>query len=640
MQRNIWEKIQAEIVIWRVGALPGFSVIGLVIIVRLTGVLQFLEWTALDMFLRWRPPELTDERILIIGINEEDIRQVGTYPIPDREIATLLRKLQDYNPSVIGLDIVRDFPVEPGHTELAIAFQNIKNLIGIEKALPDRSGSLIQPPPDLSPKQVGFSDAVLDRDGNLRRSLLGFLEREGTYKFSLTIRLAETYLSQRGFSLENGKRDQIAMRFGSTELTRFQPNSGGYVRTDNGGNQILINFRSGREPFQIVSLTDIKMGNVPANWIRDRIVLIGITTLSVPDLSKSAAVVGTNPGLIYGVEVQAHAVSQIVSAVLDGRPLLKSWSEVWEYLWILGWGVLGISLGRFLQSPLKILLGFGFISLSLTGVCYGLLILGWWIPFVPALLALFLNGAGLTASLFYRYDQNLKGIIKERQFIIDQTFDTIHNGPLQTLARILRRTQEQALPPDQLILELKQLNQELRDIYESVRRETLTQGSNLYLGSNLELDLHSPPHELLYEVYSNTIARDFPCFKTLKVKVVKFETLDSRFLSFEQKRGLCRFLEEALCNVGKHADGVTRLEVICMQDQGQNLIRIVDNGVGCDSSDTNRLSDKSEGRGTRQSRNLARQLGGKFQRLSRSPKGTICELTWSAKTFRLWQVNV
>lgn len=265
MQPGIWRRIKEEIAIWRVGVVPGIAVIGLVIIARLTGSLQSLEWLALDSFLRLRPGETIDERIVIVGINEADIRSVGAYPIPDQEMATLLRRLQRYKPRVIGLDIVRDLPVEPGHAELVAAFKDIKNLIAIEKVLPAQ----IAPPPALPPEQVGFSDAITDADGQLRRSLLGTPTPKG-YKYSLSLRLVEAYLSTEGITLENGIRDRNAMSFGETELPRFLPNSGGYVRTDAGGVQVLINFRSGREQFRTLSLNDIKTGKFNPSWLRDR----------------------------------------------------------------------------------------------------------------------------------------------------------------------------------------------------------------------------------------------------------------------------------------------------------------------------------------------------------------------------------
>jgi len=614
VQTGIWKRIKAEIAIWHVGLLPGITIIGLVTIARLTSLLQSLEWTTLDNFLRLRPGEPIDERIVIIGINEADIRSVKAYPIPDREIAALLRKLQTYEPRVIGLDLIRDLPVQPGHTELVTAFKDIKNLIAIEKVLPAQ----INPPSGLPPTQIGFSDAIPDTDGRLRRSLIGTPTFQG-YKFSLSLRLAEAFLSHENITLENGIRDRHAMRFGNTELPRFLPNSGGYVGADAGGLQVLINFRSGRERFRTLSLNDIKTGKFNPNWLRDRVVIIGIASPSV-DIVNTSAITSTThvPGIAYGVEIHAHAVSQIISAVLAQRPLLQVWSDGWEYLWICGWGFLGIALARFISSPLKSLLGVGIGSIGLIGVSYTLLIVGWWIPVVPAFLVFTLTSVGLTA--FYQYDRALRSRINDRQLIIERTFDTIHNGPLQTLATILRRVQDQEFPQNQLLLELENLNHELRAVNESLRRETITHEHSLYLSSSLEIDLEAPMHEVLYAVYNSTLERDFPCFKTLKFKIHTFDPVEDRRLSIDQKRGLCRFLEEALCNIGKHATGVTRISVTYTQKEGWYILRVTDNGLG--------ISSSSEGRGTQQSKNLARELKGKFQRSPLSAQGTLCELTW------------
>jgi CHASE2 domain-containing sensor protein len=132
------------------------------------------------------------------------------------------------------------------------------------------------------------------------------------------------------------------MRFGSTELSRFLPNSGGYVRTDDFGVQILLNYRSGRERFHSLSfkdINDIETGKGNPNVLRDtfggRIVLIGVTAPSIKDSIDTSAIANLQPpGKIYGVEFHAHVASQVVSAVLDGRPVLKTWSQGGEYLWI------------------------------------------------------------------------------------------------------------------------------------------------------------------------------------------------------------------------------------------------------------------------------------------------------------------
>lgn len=629
--------IKTEIAIWRRGALPGFVVLLGVIIARLTGSLQFLELVTLDKFLRLRPPEPMDERIVIVGITEADIQRARTYPIPDRDLAALLQRLQTYQPATIGLDIVRDLPVEPGYAALASLFRTSQNVIGVEIALPDRSSFTVAPPPDLPPEQVGFADSVLDEDGYQRRSLLGAHNPQQEYRFSFTLRVAERYLATQGIELENGLRDADAMRFGSTELTRVQPNSGGYTRADAGGNQILLNVRSGARPFRVLSLAQIQAGQVDPAWLRGRIVLIGVMSLSAKDLVNSAAITGINPGQIYGVEMQAHAISQILSAVLDQRPLLRVWHDGWEYGWIVAWGVLGISLGRFLQSPWKILLGLGVAVISLVGIVYGLILLGWWVPIVPALLGLVPNGIGLTAVLFYRHEQERKNLrlrLEERQFVIEQTFNAIHSGPLQTLVGTLRKAQDEQTPSP-LLPDLQRLSQELRTIYGSVQREAIAAEAHLQMGSAIDLALQAPLHDLLYTVYCNTLERDLPHLKALKVKIVQFDPLNTRHLRLEHKRGLCRFLEEALCNVGKHAVGATRLTVLCTQEDQQQVIRVSDNGIG-EPLDLP-LSESTRGLGTQLAKNLAKQLGGTFRRYPQQPKGTVCELTWSAARSWFWQ---
>ena len=430
-------------------------------------------------------PEPMDERIVIVGITEEDIQRARTYPIPDREIADLLKRLQTYQTTAIGLDIVRDIPVEPGHAELTSVFRSSKNTIGVEIALPDRSGFTVAPPPALPSEQVGFADAVLDADGYQRRGLLGAHNPQQEYRFSLAIRLAERYLAARGIELGNGIRDPEAKRFGSIELTRVQSNSGGYVGADAGGNQILLNVRSGTKPFRVLSLSQIKSGQVNPDWIRGKIVLIGMMSFSAKDLASSGAIAGINPGRIYGVEMQAHATSQIISAVLDRRSLLRVWADGWEMLWIGVWGLLGMSLGRFLRSPWKILLGLLIASISQIGICYGLILLGWWVPIVPVLLVLVLNGAGLMAAFFYRHEQELRLRLEERQFAIEQTFNAIHSGPLQTLVAILRNAQEQATPPP-CLPDLQRLNEELRAVYGSVQRDAIADEPHLRMGSAIE----------------------------------------------------------------------------------------------------------------------------------------------------------
>ncbi len=258
------------------------------------------------------------------------------------------------------------------------------------------------------------------------------------------------------------------------------------------------------------------------------------------------------------------------------------------------------------------LFGYGYVMLWLWGM---------WIPIAPNLLILTINGVGLSAFAFYQHDKFLKRQIEERQSTINYTFDVIHNGPLQTLAYGLRHMRAQDIPYEQLIWQFEKLNQEIREISEFLKLEALGEKEVLRLGSGLILDLKRPLHDLLYEVYSSTLERhDFEYFKTLKVKIRNFDPIDDKYLSRQQKRSICLFLEEALCNVGKHAQGVKRIQASGTYCASHYKLWVKDNGSG--------IKSNLENKGTKYSKLLAKKLGGDFRREPLSPRGTICELSW------------
>lgn len=588
---------------------------------RLLGGFQFLEWKLLDTMLRLRTAEPMDPRITIVAINEADLQNVGVYPIPDGQIAALLETLQRYKPRAIGLDIFRDLPVEPGHQSLAETFANSPEIIGIERRI---LSSPVAAAPALPDEQVGFVDVVLDADGFLRRDLLGATDQDGNYRFSLTIQLAQMYLHQTEYALDNGLRDPEAMRFGPAELNRFRPNAGGYIRADAGGNQILVLPRSGPQPFRAVSLQEVQSGQVPADWFEDRIILVGITAPSIKDIVNSDAIQGVNPGLVSGVEFRAHAVSQVLSAALDDRPLLHSWPDWGEYGWILLWGGMGWVLHYWSRSPRGQLLMVAGGVILLASLGYGLLLQGLWLPMVPAGLAFLVNS--VLVYTFVLYDQGLRDRIQERQQVIEHSFNAIHNGPLQSLVQLIRQAEGEAeLDPDQYKNDLKAINRELRQVYSTLRQQSSTLEGQLYLGRSTSVDMTVPLHELLYEVYHNTLERDFPCFSGLRFHVTKFEPMAERSLSLEKKQAIARFLEEALCNCGKYATGATRLKVICCRLDERNVIEVMDNGVNLDSAS----QSQDGGHGTEQALQISQQLGGTFERRAVEPKGVLCRLSWT-----------
>jgi adenylate cyclase len=401
------------------------SITLLVLLARFAGLLQPWEWAAYDQYMRLRPSEGADDRVVIVGIDEKDIQEIGQAIIPDRVYAELIEKLKARNPKVIGLDIYRDQPVNPGHEALVKVFASTPNLIGIEKVVGDRDRERVAPPPTLKEKnQVGANDAIVDADKIIRRAILSLPADEGQGSFpSFGMYAAAMYLEQQGIKPQiaeapenwwqkifpQQEQENIGWQFEQTVLPRFRANDGGYVRADDGGYQILLNYRGGVRTFETVSLMDVLQDRVPKNWGRDRIVLIGMVGDSSNDLfftPYSSSLVGL-PDPVPGVEIHANIASQILSSVLNGRPLIRSWPEPLEWLWVLGWSGVGTLLAwramRYTgQTKTLLFKAFGVIILAaaiLSGSTYTAFAIGWWIPVIPPMLALVGSAAAITAHI-------------------------------------------------------------------------------------------------------------------------------------------------------------------------------------------------------------------------------------------------
>ena len=188
---------------------------------------------------------------------------------------------------------------------------------------------------------------------------------------------------------------------------------GGYQQADTGGYQILLNYRSFQNsPGEIapkVTLTDVLRGKVNAEQVKDRIVLIGTTAQSFRDYSPTPYMTGQAfSEEIPGVILQAQMVSQLVSAVMDGRPLI-SVLPVWgEVLWVWSWSVIGGAFG--IAGSVAIAWGYGsrlYLVLAGGGVvgvlyvfCLILFYQGIWVPLVPSALVLVATGSIVTIYLF------------------------------------------------------------------------------------------------------------------------------------------------------------------------------------------------------------------------------------------------
>jgi adenylate cyclase len=436
----VWTKLRRQLWQWRGVLIAVPSVASLLIGLRAIGALQMLELAMLDQFFLMRPQESKESRIVIVEFTEQDLRRIKRTQLSDVMLAQLLINIRNQKPRAIGLDIYRDLPVEQGIKRLNRVFSTTPNLVGVQKVAESVDSSPVAPPSILKERdQVGANDLLLDGDGKIRRSLLYLDDPNGNTVFSFSFKLASLYLEKQGIQPEMTPDEKV--KLGHAIFPSFAPDDGGYRGAEAGGYQVLLNYRGQIQQFQTISLTEVLQNRIPPTLMRDRIVLIGSTAESLKDLfytpysSRLLAAPQRTPGVV----IHANAISQILSAALEKRALIQTWSELFEIVWILGWSSLGaflIWLHRAISKPtskwierhrLVVIIG----SLAITGSSlvigsYAAFLQGLWVPVVPSLMA-FTGSAMFVTSYIARTAAEIRKTFG--RYLTDQVVASLLENP-------------------------------------------------------------------------------------------------------------------------------------------------------------------------------------------------------------------
>lgn len=389
----------------------GSTVLGITFIVllfRYLSLLQFPELSAYDFLFWLRSPEPKDERIVIVTWDENQLQMSQETIISDRTLANLIKKIGEQNPRYIGLDLFRDVIVtnpllsdnqnENAYNELQKVFSSTSNLVGIEKVIPPR----INPSKTLKEKgRITAADLLTDSDGRIRRAYIHPLEDEKGNPAeppSLGIVLAYQYLAKEGYiaeRLENNNALRLAKPDSKTEITLkpLKKLDGSYIKEEE-GTKILINWRKGNPRFDRISASEVIAGLAPPQFFDNKIVLIGDTSASGSDIHSLPIDrwQSSSPQWTYGVEVHAQIASSIISAALDGRPLIKTIPEGIENgLIVLTIGSIVLIAQKYRHTrPWKLFLitttSAAAIIFSLGVVAYISFEYGYWIPIFSSVL--------------------------------------------------------------------------------------------------------------------------------------------------------------------------------------------------------------------------------------------------------------
>ncbi|MGB7521985.1 MAG: CHASE2 domain-containing serine/threonine-protein kinase [Spirulinaceae cyanobacterium] len=389
------------------GICVAFSAI--VIGVRSLGWLEAGELNIFDRMMQLRPTLKRDSRLIVVKVTEDDIQE-QSWPISDAVLNQLVSKLAKHEPAAIGLDIYRDMPNEPGHQEFINTLKENPKVVPVCK-VSDQKSKGVAPPPGMEKDRPGFADIVVDGGGIVRRGLL-FVETGVSLcptPYGFSFQLARLYLEKQGIEPELTENNEL--KFGQTLFKRLSPNAGAYRSLDERGYQILLNYRTSEQIADSLTLGEALKESLDPTWIKDKIVMVGITDSSIDDTfytpySASQTVNQTMPGVV----VHAQLTSQIIDAALGERPLFWFLSEWQEILWIVGWSLAGGATITLIRHPLYVIIASSSILIVLFGSSWVIFLQAGWVPIVAPSLSFLLSCAATAVYLAYRVHEERQNV--------------------------------------------------------------------------------------------------------------------------------------------------------------------------------------------------------------------------------------
>ncbi|MGE4561269.1 MAG: CHASE2 domain-containing protein, partial [Desulfobulbus sp.] len=260
-------------------------------LVAASGLLNRLDDAGLDLLFRLRGPRPPDQRIMLIGIDEASLRQLGAWPFPRRLHGQLLARLR--SASAVGFDFL--FP-EPSADDALFSRAMAQGPPVVLALAHERDGRLAGPSASLRGfAAVGHIETLLSGDGIVRR-----------------------------VDLTNGP--------GAPPLALALLRAAGLdVPLPDDADAAIINYHGPEESFLWLSYADVLAGKYGDGLFKDRLVLVGARAMGLGDTHVTSF---TRQFPTPGAEIQAN-----IAANLLCRDFIH---PVPAFLWI-GIGLISLS---------------------------------------------------------------------------------------------------------------------------------------------------------------------------------------------------------------------------------------------------------------------------------------------------------
>ena len=280
------------------------------------GLFTVMQWgtapghVIYDQFHRWRAP-LPSNDIVIIGIDDASLDELGGWPLKRKVYADLLQKMADTgnSPKAIGFDILFPDP-SPADADLAKQMRRLNTYLSVEQPRINAVAPFVVHKP-----QAALVDAA-----------------KGLAHINVTF---ESDGFSRGAYLQEGQLPHLALAVSGQPAENYQSH-GGYRRFN------LVDPEIG---FPIVSLADALSDGFPMAVLKDKYVLIGSIAPSLgdhfPTIYSGRQGSGT-PG------VMLHA--NLLNDILRGN--LISPVPLWVQLALSSWALFSVLIALMVLSPL------------------------------------------------------------------------------------------------------------------------------------------------------------------------------------------------------------------------------------------------------------------------------------------------
>ncbi len=268
------------------------TLIGIILIffTDYVGLFEGINAYIYDLSFRIRGSNKPSENIIIVGIDEQTLAQLGRWPLRRIHYTTLLDRMREA--SVVGFDVIFSEQTEDDAL-LADAIRRQGKVI-----LPvyfERGLNRIEPLPSLSPYRLGHIHIEKGID-NVVREVFHTLHQKGTQAPSLS---------------------SVAYEITAHTAMKRQPppntTSGALFQSD----PAKINYYGKPGTFHHVSMLDIIKGEYPPAFFNGKIVLIGLTAPGLVDMISTPF--SQQRDQMSGVEVHANILNNIldVNAIQD-----------------------------------------------------------------------------------------------------------------------------------------------------------------------------------------------------------------------------------------------------------------------------------------------------------------------------------